>query len=337
MLMMIELFLNGQNRILFVQSAGNGYKDSGHAIDASRNGSYAAVTEENYNSLNKNGVLSDAGYSYESFKSHIIIVGAAENNNGDYQLTFFSNYGLTDDGGVVDIVAPGKDIFSAVTTKDDYLNHNLAEDGVEYRALDGTSMSAPMVAASAALIWSIDPSLDADEVKTLLIETSKTAKKYWEEDYSEQYPMLNVGAAVSKTVDSMAKGKVWIACDDECRWSYLLRLRRDGTCEYSIVDGVITDGYMPATDSGFFLRGTYVIEEMTENSCDVIVKMADLNSEAYSLNEDWTIKFEGENRLSMTKEDGNYIYGVDHPLIFRKAIEDSTGIRDKEVSGNSGT
>lgn len=197
MLMMFELFLNQKKDFLIVQSAGNGYNSSLEPLPAEMNGMYASVTQKSYDALNKNGALSAAGYSYDFFKEHIIIVGAAQLEDNGYRLTDFSNYGST-----VDIVAPGLDIYSTVTIKDDYIdeNNNNIIDGLSYSNKKGTSMAAPMVTGSAALVWSVNPELSAGEVKELLISTANTAVKSAKEDTRQEYPMLNVGEAVKKAI-----------------------------------------------------------------------------------------------------------------------------------------
>lgn len=68
----------------------------------------------------------------------------------------FSNY-----GAAKDIAAPGTHIWST------YVGGNDAT-----YAQSGTSMSAPMVSACAALLWAYDPSLKADDVQELMYATA---------------------------------------------------------------------------------------------------------------------------------------------------------------------
>lgn len=81
---------------------------------------------------------------------NIISVGAV---NSQGKLASFSNY-----GNGVDVAAPGEDIYST-----------LPQNG--FGKMDGTSMAAPFVSGSAAIIWSSMPELTAEEVKNRILET----------------------------------------------------------------------------------------------------------------------------------------------------------------------
>ena len=91
----------------------------------------------------------------------------------------FSSF--SDAGKAVDIVSPGEGIWSFVL------------DG-EYEACSGTSMAAPFVTGTAALIFSLDNSLSACEVKDIIINSSTETVT----GYGFEYPLLNVGEAVSR-------------------------------------------------------------------------------------------------------------------------------------------
>lgn len=100
--------------------------------------------------------------------------------------SYFSNY-----GDWCDISAPGEKILST------YLQ-NGAVDG--YLTMDGTSMACPMVSAAAALVRAADPDLTAEEVKSLLCETS--ADLYTTgRDVQTGYGALNAEAAVRRALD----------------------------------------------------------------------------------------------------------------------------------------
>ena len=85
-----------------------------------------------------------------------IISVAAVNNRG--QLASWSNYGQ----GSVDLGAPGVSIFSCTANSD-----------TSYSFWSGTSMAAPHVSGSAALMLSDDPDLTVNQLKDRLLNTSK--------------------------------------------------------------------------------------------------------------------------------------------------------------------
>lgn len=197
MAMMTELFLNGKDQVLFVESAGNGYNNGDKGYPSYMAGYYCAVTQENFDALNKKGTLSKLGYDYETFKNHIMIVGATERVLGKSRLTEFSNYGK-----YVDIVAPGKNIYSTLTIKDDDQDNEYNYyDGKSYGEMQGTSMAAPMVTGAAALLWEVEPQMTAKEIKDILINTAGTAKRYAKSDERKEYPLLNIGTAMKWLVE----------------------------------------------------------------------------------------------------------------------------------------
>ncbi len=83
-----------------------------------------------------------------------IEVGNSTNSLSEVLVARSSNYGKK----TVDLFAPGTDIFSSTP-------------GNTYEAFTGTSMSAPVTAGVAALIWSYFPKLTATELKTVLLES----------------------------------------------------------------------------------------------------------------------------------------------------------------------
>lgn len=90
-----------------------------------------------------------------AYNSTNIISVAAVDQKG--RLPRFSNYGLT----TVDVGAPGVDIASTYP--------NATEDGFAY--MSGTSMAAPHVSATLALMLSVDPSLTTSELIDVLYQT----------------------------------------------------------------------------------------------------------------------------------------------------------------------
>ena len=96
------------------------------------------------------------------------------------QIAYFSSYG-PDENGIQrpDLCAPGHSVLSSASRYNEGVNqqHWLAPvvvDGVEYPYYSnmGTSMSAPMVAGTIALMLQLDPSLTVADVRRILQESS---------------------------------------------------------------------------------------------------------------------------------------------------------------------
>lgn len=82
---------------------------------------------------------------------NVITVGAS---TAEGKTATFSNYGKT----TVDLFAPGLDIYSTVPNN-------------EYMFLPGTSMASPVVAGTAALVWSRFPKLTYLQLKEILLKS----------------------------------------------------------------------------------------------------------------------------------------------------------------------
>jgi len=102
--------------------------------------------------------------------SNWLEIGASSHAKGLSLPADFSNYGKK----TVDFFAPGVDILS--TTPDN-----------SYDTYSGTSMASPTAAGVAALLLSYDPSMDAESVKALMIDTSR------------RYPKLKVNLPGTET------------------------------------------------------------------------------------------------------------------------------------------
>jgi len=96
---------------------------------------------------------STADYICNRGDANIISVAATDSN--DLKASF-SNYGTW-----VDISAPGVDILSSYHVHSDPQNDYVA-------TISGTSMSTPITASAAALIWSANPSLSTELVRQIL-------------------------------------------------------------------------------------------------------------------------------------------------------------------------
>ena len=120
---------SGAAGIVFVAASGNG-DILGHGVDNDEDPELAF-------------------YPATEDLDNIIAVAASDD---DDRLARFSNYGATS----VDIAAPGVSIFST-------------EPDAGYRSRYGTSMAAPHVSGTAALLWSVVPGATAAEVKEAIL------------------------------------------------------------------------------------------------------------------------------------------------------------------------
>jgi len=107
--------------------------------------------------------------------------------DSNYDLWSSSNYnGTTDpsDASAKNLCAPGKSIYS--TSKNN-----------GYSSMSGTSMSAPIVSAVAALVFSVDDGLSPAECAQIMYDTATDlGDEDWDQSFG--YGMVNANAAVKK-------------------------------------------------------------------------------------------------------------------------------------------
>ena len=92
--------------------------------------------------------------------SNFINVGSISKRTDSTMVSAFSNYGKKN----VDLFAPGEDIY-------------VATPGNQYTYDSGTSLAAPMVSGTAALIWLYYPNLTVQEVKKIILESGVSIDK----------------------------------------------------------------------------------------------------------------------------------------------------------------
>lgn len=177
---------------IIIQSAGNGDK-TGKGVDAGKyNGYFASITEKKIKEImqeyvEKNGKLK-RDISVEEIMDSYMIVGAVDNKQkkGEWQLAKRSNY-----GDAITVCAPGIKVFS--TTVMGGINGNYANDS-------GTSVSAPIVAGITAMVWSINPDMNAKKVKEIIQQTADITVLSRQKKDKGAYKMINASKAVEEAL-----------------------------------------------------------------------------------------------------------------------------------------
>jgi serine protease AprX len=150
----------------------------------------------------------NSGSTYNTIRSapandpFIITVGATNNactaNTNDDTMASFSKYGYTLDGFLKpDILAPGQDIVSVLSSSskwDEDYAYRVVQNG-QYFRLSGTSMAAPMVAGTVALLLQDEPNLTPDQVKYRLTHAAGAIKI----SRTVSFPVVNAYKAVTGT------------------------------------------------------------------------------------------------------------------------------------------
>lgn len=153
-------------------------------------------------------ITSNGSFSLDN----LISVGSVNRNN---ELSSFSNYSST--GINVDIYAPGEGIYSTIS------NNN-------YGIKSGTSMAAPHVAGTAALMLAEDPTLSGAELKEKILETSDLININIDSKNIEQtVKKINTYKAVL-SAHSHAYGEPYI-------WANLMQHRTSCRCGDMILTG----------------------------------------------------------------------------------------------------
>jgi len=109
---------------------------------------------------------------------YIITVGAVDGKGQDKgqesELATWSKHGLTSQGiSKPEVTAPGVDIISLLPRRDSILAiaHPEAVVNRNYFEMSGSSMAAPMVSGTIALMLEANPSLTPNEIKSILLAT----------------------------------------------------------------------------------------------------------------------------------------------------------------------
>ncbi len=118
-----------------------------------------AAGNDNRNTDTTNNFPRDTYSNSTGVASSWLEIGASNWKKGKEITAPFSNYGKQN----VDVFAPGVDIYSTVPDS-------------KYASFNGTSMAAPVTSGVAALVWSYYPTLTANQVKDIILQSSIKVK-----------------------------------------------------------------------------------------------------------------------------------------------------------------
>lgn len=186
--------------ILNYSVAGYGYRTSIREVVRNYPGLFVWCAGNN--SLNIDSYLSGCG-SFDL--SNIISVGAI---NSAGEIPDFSNYSLSGDN--INIYAPGVSILSTLP-------------GNKYDYMGGTSMAAPFVTGTAALLLAENPDLTASQLKNLILNNANTIDIIYPNENdttSHTVKSLNAYAALSAAHTTHTYTYEYIAKNNKQHLSY---------------------------------------------------------------------------------------------------------------------
>lgn len=162
----IDYAINNGADIINLSFAGFTYNSSLQAaINRASQAGIIVVTAAGNEHENGQGLNTDETPIYPACygKDNILVLGVASTDPLD-QKADFSSYGFS----CVDITAPGISFFNTITQGSNLFDQNLLYDGY----WSGTSMSAPIISGTLALIAEMNPNLSPVEIVNVLLRSA---------------------------------------------------------------------------------------------------------------------------------------------------------------------
>lgn len=165
-----------------------------------------------------------------------ITVAAMGKEGNNYLRPYWTSW-----GELVDLAAPGMSVYST------YMNN-------EYETLSGTSMSCPFVAAASALLLSVNPQWNSEEVCTTLEDNAIFLK-----NEHEEFNFLYIGTITEYNKDRTAAPEFTV---ESGRYSDSVTIEivcsdPDAEIYYTL------DGYRASKSNGILYTGPIVIDKVT--------------------------------------------------------------------------
>lgn len=192
-------------------------------------------------SLNRAAYPDEVMYTFEKSINHaltknIILIAAAGNDHKEVGNTIPASYedlitvsattpemcadkSYSNYGECVDVGAPGTDIYSTVPRVErGGPNGNVIVEGTNlYMRMSGTSMAAPLVAAAAATLKSINPDMSAAEIQRIIKETAYVPES-WDTKYGTGivnfYNMVKQDVSGTPTIKLNSDNKIEITAPE---------------------------------------------------------------------------------------------------------------------------
>lgn len=198
---------------------------------------------------------------YDGKNGENMVIGVAATDALDQKATF-SSYGFK----CVDIAAPGVSFFSTITYGGNPVDRDKYYDGF----WSGTSMAAPVISGSLALIAEINPQLKPSEIINILLQSSDNISRL-NPNYLGQ---LGEGRVNLERALNVAQERLYARLG-----RLLISQESGGSAELRIADksGIVLENWPIAEAMG----GSFTAADVDGNNEEEIISAAAVNQEPY--------------------------------------------------------
>ena len=222
-----------------------------------------------------------AAIENEEVEPHILIVGAAENDMGNYWIAPFNEIGEQ-----IDVYAPGVDILSDLPSNITGLK-------------TGTSMATPIVSGIASLVWGVNPELSAEQVADIIRSSANVT-------FGDSTKPSSTGTGISLV---------------NAYYAVRLAMSKSGDGDNNpIASGIITGMPYVIDEDGSYEEIENITVTVTNAEGETVESIVTENYTGYTFvlpAATYTITAEGERYVSVSKEvslGGNEVINVDFEM-----------------------